>query len=314
MTRHLCARLLTALAFVFAVSSVAFLIARAAPGDFVDVTLGTTASATDADAMRHRLGLDRSVVDDYGHWLRQVASLDLGASFQNGQPVAATVKARAANSALIAFPALILATVLGIASGVVGGVTADRWPGRLMTTLSTVFTASPPILTALVLLYLAARTGWLPVSGMRSVIGPATWTDLAWHMIVPVLALALPLSASFERIQARAMTETLAAPFVAAARARGVGETGVVWRVALKPSLRSLASVYGLAAAGLMSGSFAVEVLTAWPGLGRLMVDALLVRDVPLVAGCAGAGALILAVAGLLGDLLLTAVDPRVTE
>jgi peptide/nickel transport system permease protein len=110
------------------------------------------------------------------------------------------------------------------------------------------------------------------------------------------------------------MHETVASPFVAAARARGIPARRLIWRDALKASLRPLASMYGLIAGTLLSGSFAVEIITAWPGLGRLMLDALMARDVSLVAGCAAAGAVLLAAGTLLSDALLAVVDPRAVD
>jgi peptide/nickel transport system permease protein len=133
-------------------------------------------------------------------------------------------------------------------------------------------------------------------------------------MVVPVLALALPIAAMFERLQAQAMTETLEQPFVLATLARGVPRRRIVWRDALRAALRPIASVYGLVAGTLLSGSFAVEITTAWPGLGRLMLDALRARDVYLVAGCAAAGSIFLAAGTLLSDAALAAVDPRSTQ
>jgi peptide/nickel transport system permease protein len=160
--------------------------------------------------------------------------------------------------------------------------------------------------------FLAARTGWFPVGGMSS-IGGGAW-DRVHHMVVPVLALALPLSAMFERLQAQAMTEVVGQPYVLATLARGVPRSRVVWRDALKASLRPVASVYGLVVGTLLSGSFAVEIITAWPGLGSLMLDALRARDVYLVAGCAAAGSIFLAAGTLLSDAALALVDPRVSE
>ena len=133
-------------------------------------------------------------------------------------------------------------------------------------------------------------------------------------MVVPVLALALPLAALLERLQAQATSEVIAQRFVLAAVARGIPRSRVVWRHALKASLAQVASMYGVIAGTVLSGSFAVEIVTAWPGLGRLMLDALRARDVYLVAGCAAAGAVFLAAATLLSDLALALVDPRVTE
>jgi ABC-type dipeptide/oligopeptide/nickel transport system permease component len=134
------------------------------------------------------------------------------------------------------------------------------------------------------------------------------------HLVVPALALALPLAAIFERLQAQAMGEVIHEPFILAALARGVGPQRIVWRDGLKAALRPVAAIYGLAIGTLLSGSFAVEVTTSWPGLGNLMLQALRARDVYLVAGCAGAGALFLACGTLLSDVALAVVDPRARE
>jgi peptide/nickel transport system permease protein len=174
----------------------------------------------------------------------------------------------------------------------------------------------PPLLTSLFLVFIAARTGWFPIAGMRSSVVPpegATW-DLLYHLVVPAAAVGLPLAAMLERLQAQAMSEVVSAPFVLATVARGVPASRIVWRDALKVSLRPVASVYGLAIGTLLSGSFAVEVITAWPGLGSLMLDALRARDVFLVAGCAGAGALFLAAGTLVSDVALALVDPRARD
>ena len=144
----------------------------------------------------------------------------------------------------------------------------------------------PPLLTSLFLIFVAARTGWMPIAGMRSPGAPATGLtlDLLHHLVVPAGALALPLAAMFERLQAQAMAETMGAPFVLATIARGIPRRRVVWRDALKPALRPVAAMYGLVVGTLLSGSFVVEVITAWPGLGRLMLDALRARD--RLSGC----------------------------
>ncbi len=174
----------------------------------------------------------------------------------------------------------------------------------------------PPLLTSLFLVFVAARTGWLPIGGMRSVDVPAGGAafDLLRHLVVPAAAIGLPLAAIIERLQSQAMSEVIGEPFVLAAFARGVPRSRIVWRDALKASLRPVASVYGLIIGTLLSGSFAVEVVTAWPGLGSLMLDALRARDVYLVAGCAGAGAVFLACGTLVSDVALAVVDPRVSE
>jgi peptide/nickel transport system permease protein len=177
----------------------------------------------------------------------------------------------------------------------------------------------PPLLTSLFLVFVAARTGWFPIGGMASSSvqqgsqGFVT-LDLLRHLVVPAAAIALPLAAMLERLQSQAISEVVGEPFVLAAFARGVPRSRVVWRDALKPALRPVAAVYGLIVGTLLSGSFAVEVITSWPGIGRLMLDALRARDVYLVAGCAGAGALFLAFGTLISDIALGVVDPRARE
>jgi peptide/nickel transport system permease protein len=176
----------------------------------------------------------------------------------------------------------------------------------------------PPLLTSLGLLFLAARTRWFPVGGMSSIDAAASWSgwaaDIARHVPLPALALALPVAATFERLQSSALHEQIHQPFVLAASARGVAPLPLILRHAWPVSWRAVAGVYGLAAGSLLSGSFVVEFVMAWPGLGRLMYDALRARDIYLVAGCAAIGAALLSIGMLIGDLLLAATDPRTRD
>jgi peptide/nickel transport system permease protein len=143
--------------------------------------------------------------------------------------------------------------------------------------------------------------------------GWSVWlADVAAHLPLPALALALPIAAAFERLQSQSISEALGQPFILSALARGLGEREVILRHAWRASLRPICGVYGLAIGALLSGSFVVEYVTAWPGLGRLMYEALRARDVYLVVGCAATGGLFLALGSLIGDLLLAAADPRV--
>ncbi len=315
MTRFIVRRAAFALVLVFAVSSAAMLLAGVAPGDYVTTELGAGARAEAAARARAQYGLDRPLAVRYAEWLGHAVRFDFGRSMAYDRPVGELIPERAANTFLLSGTALLVATLVGIPLGVVTGTRRGAVAGAIRAA-SIVFLSMPPLLTSLFLVFLAARTGWLPIGGMRAATDAAggLTIDLVRHLIVPAAALALPLAALFERLQAQAMGETVAAPFVAAARARGIPPARLVWRDALKASLRPIASMYGLVAGTLLSGSFAVEIVTAWPGLGRLMLDALMARDVALVAGCAAAGALLLALGTLLSDALLAAVDPRAVD
>jgi peptide/nickel transport system permease protein len=224
------------------------------------------------------------------------------------------VPERAFNTAVLALTALLLATLVGLPLGVITGTRRGGLLTGAIRAGSIMLVSMPPLLTSLLLVFAAARTGWLPIGGMRSATDDRDILDLARHMVVPVLALALPIGAMFERLQAQAMNEVISQPFVLATLARGVSRRRIVWRDALKAGLRPIASVYGLVIGSLLSGSFAVEIVTAWPGLGRLMLDALRARDVYLVAGCAAAGSVFLAAGTLLSDAALATVDPRSTQ
>ena len=297
--RFLLRRGLAALILVFAVSSGTLLLAQLAPGDY-SAEIGR--SPEEIAAERARLGLDRPFHEQYFRWLRRTLTLDLGESFQHHRPVTELVRDRAGNTAVLASCALLVATLLGIPWGVVTG-TRRGVGARVLRAVSLVLLSVPPLISSLVMLTIAAGTGWLPVSGMGGIS----------HLVVPTLALALPIAALLERLQSQAIAESMQRPSTAAARARGIPEARVVWRHGWRQALAPVLGIYGVIVGSLFSGSFAVEFVTDWPGLGALMRQALMSRDTYLVAGCAAAGTAFLAAGILAGDIVHALTDPRVT-
>ena len=310
MGAYLVRRLVFAIFLVFAVSSASLVLVGLAPGDYAIGQLDATPE--EMAALRAQYGLDRPLAEQYFDWLSKAARLDFGRSLANGRPVIELIAEGASNTAVLAFTALAVATLAGLPLGVIAGVRRDGALSTAVRAASVFLLSMPPLLTSLFLVFLAARTGWFPIGGMGSLGGGLL--DRLHHMVVPVLALALPLLAMFERLQAQATSEVIGQPFVLATLSRGVPHSRVVWRDALKPALRPIAAVYGLVIGTLLSGSFAVEVVTTWPGLGSLMLNALRARDVYVVAGCAAAGSMFLAAGTLFSDVALGAVDPRVSE
>jgi peptide/nickel transport system permease protein len=315
MGRYLLRRLGFALLLVFVVSSASLLLTRLAPGDF------TTEQALNLDPvtrerLRTELGLDRSLAAQYVSWLGGVVRFDFGRSLLYARPVSSLLGERAINTAMLATTALVLATAIGIPLGIYSG-SRSRGLGRsIVRAISVVGISMPPLVGSLLLVFIAARTGWLPVGGMTSSAGlDMTWArwlaDLARHLPVPALALGVPLAATLERLQSQAIAAASREQFVAASRARGLDATRTLLRHAWPVSLRPVLGLYGVMIGSLFSGSFIVEVVTSWPGLGRLMFDALRARDLFLVAGCAAVGALFLAAGTLVADLLLAYTDPR---
>jgi peptide/nickel transport system permease protein len=316
MLAFLARRLLFAIFLVFAVSSASLVLVRMAPGDYATESLGISAHAGTVEQTRHRLGLDRPFAEQYRDWFARAIRFDFGRSMAYDRPVRDLIPERAANTAVLALTALAAATLIGLPLGIVTGTRRGGVVPGAIRVASITLLSMPPLLTSLFLVFVAARTGWLPIGGMGgSPDAPGgAFVDLLRHLVVPAAALAMPLAAMFERLQSQAMAETVGQPFVVATFARGVPRARVVWRDALKAALQPVASVYGLVVGTLLSGSFAVEMITSWPGLGRLMLDALRARDVYLVAGCAAAGSVFLALGTLMSDAALALVDPRATE
>ena len=318
MVPFLIRRGIFAIVLLVCTSSSALFLTRLAPGD-VTSQLGPTASRDEIDSTRARFDLDRNPLAQWMLWSGRAVRLDFGDSFLYNQPVGPLVVRAAGNTAVLALVALAIATVAGIALGIVSGSRQGRPVAAAVGGVSLVGVSMPPLLTSLLLVFVAARTGWLPPGGMSSSnasdMGWAAWMlDVAWHLPLPALALAVPIAAMFERLQSQSMSEAVQQPFVVAAIARGVPTRDVVLRHAWPVSLRPLCAVYGLVIGALLSGSFIVEYVTAWPGIGRLMYEALRARDIYLVAACAAMGAVFLALGTLTGDLLLAASDPRVRE
>ncbi len=300
--------------FALVVASLALLLARLVPGDAATAE-ALAMSPEERAALRAELGLDQPLLTQYGHWLQGLARFDLGQSSLFKRPVADLVGERALNTALLAAAALVVASLVGIPLGRFTGASRGLL-ARAVQTTSIAILSMPPLLSALLLVFIAAQTGWFPIGGMTSgrFDGTDWFIDVLRHLPVPVLALALPLAATLERVQARAMAEAIGQPFVDASRARGLTRDRTLrvhaWPVSLAPVL----GIYGVLVGALFSGSFVVEIVTSWPGLGRLLFDALRSRDVWLVAGCGAAGAVSLAVGTTVADVLHAALDPRMLE
>jgi peptide/nickel transport system permease protein len=315
MLRFLGRRLLFSAALVVLAASAALLLTRLAPGDLT-AELASVPNPRQAAVARARYALDRTPVEQWRQWLASAVRLDFGESFLYQRPVGPLVIAAAGNTAVLAITALAIATVVGIGFGIVSGSRGGVGP-NVVRAASMAAVSLPTLLTSLGLLFIAGRTGLFPVGGMSSLDAAASggyWLDVARHLPLPALALALPIAGALERLQSAALAEQLHQPFVLAAAARGLPPRDLVLRHAWPVSIKAVAAIYGLAIGSLLSGSFAVELVTGWPGLGSVMYAALRARDIYLVTGCAAVGAALLSIGMLMGDLILAISDPRVRE
>ena len=291
-------RVAAAVVLVFSVSIAAFVLARLAPGDETTADINDGVDLETIALKRQRLGLDRPFAVQLAEYCWGVVRLDLGRSARYEQPVRGLVLERAANTAQLGFVALFFATAIGIPLGIFSGSRPRAWLARLVSVVSLTALACPPLVAVLALMFLAVNTGW--ISGAST------------SLLIPALALGLPIAAMIERLQSQATRDAMLAPDVQAATARGIPPARLVWVHAARQSLRPVLGVYGIVIGGVFSGSLAVEFATGWPGLGRLMYDAVRAGDVKLIAGCVFAGGVCLAAGNLVADALRAWADPRV--
>jgi len=307
-------RIARAAVLVLLVSSAALTLVHLAPGDAFSSF--DTDPAT-ARAERARLGFDRPYVEQYATWLRRALALDLGESTRFKRPVSMLLAERVPGTLLLGASALLFAMVVGLPLGVAGGARPDRWWARIVRAVSMLLISVPSLITSLILLLIAARTGWVPAGGLQIPQDATLMSRVAitgGSLLLPALALALPIAATLERLQARAVSEALREPCLQAALARGIPRRRAVWHHAFRLSLKPVLAVLGIIVGSVLSGSLVVEIVMSWPGMGDLMYQALLGRDMFLAAGCGAAASLLLACGVLASDLALASVDPRIRE
>jgi peptide/nickel transport system permease protein len=300
------------------VSVLCFLFTDLAPGNFFDeMKLNPQISSDTVAALRSQYGFDRPLPVRYGRWVLSVMRGELGYSFAYNTPVRGLILLRAGNTLLLAGCATLIAWLIAVPLGVWTASWKGSWPDRVCMSGTSFFLAVPEMVIVFGLLYFAIRTHALPVGGMMSrgfeQFGFAEkMIDLAKHLIVPVLTLVLASLPILVRHVRASMIEVLNAPFIAAARGHGISGMRVLFRYALPAGANPLISLFGLSLAGLLSGSLLVEVITGWPGLGPLLLEASISRDLYVVIGVVMSSTVFMTMGNLLADCLLVAVDPRV--
>jgi peptide/nickel transport system permease protein len=296
-------RLALVLPTLFGVATLVFLFIHLVPGDPVDVMLGERAATADRARMRSALGLDRPLWRQYTSFLTGVARGDLGRSLQDGTPVTRLVLARLPATLVLAVTAAALALLLAIPLGTLSARYHGRWLDMAASGFALLGASMPNIfLGPLLVLFFALRLGWLPVSG----------ADSPQSVILPAVTLGLGMSAILTRLTRAAVLDALGGDFIRTARAKGLSENAIFFRHALRSALLSVTTVFGLQLGGLLGGAIITETIFAWPGLGRLTLQAIDSRDYPLVQGCVLVVACGYVAANLLADLACQRLDPRV--
>jgi peptide/nickel transport system permease protein len=303
---------------LISVSVFCFLFTDLAPGNFFDeMKLNPQISSDTVAALRSQYGLDRSLPVRYGRWMKSVMQGEWGYSFAYNSPVRGLILPRARNTLLLTGCATLITWLIALPLGVWTASRAGSWTDRVCMSGTSFFLAVPEMVVVLGLLYFVIRSHALPAGGMTSrgfeQFGFAEQVmDLAKHLIVPVVTLVLASLPILVRHVRASMIEVLHAPFIAAARGHGISPARILFRYALPAGANPLISLFGLSLAGLLSGSLLVEVITGWPGLGPLLLEASISKDLYVVIGIVMSSTVFMILGNLLADALLVVVDPRV--
>lgn len=313
-------RLLQAILTLFLASALSFTIIQLAPGDYLDILRANP--RYDPQTIQDyaaQFGLDRSPVEQYFRWLWQIISRgDFGESFNYGRSVTSLLAERIPATLLLSLSSIVVTWAIALPLGIIGAVKQNRFLDRFLRVISYLGQGVPTLITGLLLLFFAQSVAPLfPIGGMTS-IGHADLNplgkvlDIIWHMILPTLALSITGFAGLQRITRGELLDVLRQDYIQTARAKGLPENRVIYVHALRNAMNPLVTLLGFEFANLLSGAFITENLFNWPGLGRLILQAVQSQDLYLVMASLMMGAVMLIIGNLLADLLLKAVDPRI--
>ena len=320
MRTYILKRILQIPPLLLGISALTFLLLQLAPGDFLNQMAENPAvSQATIEAMRHRFGLDQPWYVQYGIYLKNVLfHFDFGESFSRHQPVFMVLREGLANTLLLAVAAAAVTWGLAIPLGVWAAVRQYSWVDKTLSLFVFIGLSIPEILSGLLLLMFAARTGWFPVGGMRSLdyddFGfAAKVMDLGWHLLLPAIVVGLVPLASRMRQMRGNLLDVLRLDYVTTARSKGLDERVVIFKHALRNALNPMITLFGYTLGALVSGSFVAEIIFSWPGLGRITLDAILTQDQYLVMGAVLMASVVLGLGNLVADLMLAAADPRIS-
>lgn len=313
MAGYILKRLLSAIPVLLGISIIVFVIMALIPGDPATAILGSYATPENVERINRDLGLDKGLVQRYFIWLGNMLTGDFGRSFALNRPVLDEVLERFNATLILAGTSFILCALVGIAAGV---VSASRQYGLAdkAITFAVLLGISIPsfFLGMMMILVFAVNLRWFPVSGMWPIYGDRDLAALANHLTMPALALAVVATGVVARLSRSAMLEVLRQDFIRTARAKGVHERSVIWRHALRAAMVSIIPVLGIQAGFVLSGAVYIEIVFQWPGVGRMLVDAILKRDILLVQGGVVFVAACYVMFNIVVDVAQTMLDPRI--
>ncbi len=320
MLFYILKRLIQMIPLVIGITFISFIIIQLAPGDYLDqLKMNPQISKETLKELEKAYGLDQPLLVQYFKWLINALKFDLGYSFAYHVPVLELIKERVGNTLFLSVTSAILAWGLAIPLGIWAALRPNSIVDKFIQLFSFTFMSIPNFFLAFLLLFLAVKTGILPTGGatspnyeqlslMEKII------DRLWHVSLPAFVLAVGSLAGLVRLVRSAMIESLHSEYVLFARAKGLPEKDVIVKHALRNALNPFITLLGFEIANLLSGAALIEIIVNWPGMGMLMLDAVLSQDLYLVMGGLYIGAIMLIIGNLIADILLAKLDPRVRQ
>ena len=312
MGRFILFRAAASVPVLIGITIIVFVILSLIPGDPATAILGSYATPENVARLNAQLGLDRPLVQRYFIWLGNLLQGDLGRSFSLNRPVIDEILERFNATLILSGLAFVMCSVLGILAGVISATRQYGLADKLITFSVLVGISVPSFfLGMMMVLYFAVNLRWVPASGMYALYGGGDLPDLLHHLVMPATALAVVATGVVARMSRSAMLEVLRLDFIRTARAKGVRERRVITRHALRYAIVSILPVLGLQAGFVLSGAVYIEIVFQWPGIGRMLVDAILTRDIMLVQGGVLFVAACYVLFNIIVDLAQLWLDPR---
>jgi peptide/nickel transport system permease protein len=317
-------RLLNAIPLIFGLLTVTFFIVHLAPGDPTAMFIDPSMDAHAAEQLKENLGLNDPLPVQYGKWLgvippfRGVLEGDFGVSFSRQRPVFDVITEAVGNTLILTITALALDLMVGVSVGIFSALRRGKKVDQVVT-LASLFVYSMPHfwLALMLILIFSLGLGWLPASQMHSVNADQFssleyFFDLLKHLAMPVFVLGIASAASTARYMRSSMLEVIGQDYIRTARAKGLSERSVIWKHALRNALLPLITIIGLSFPYLLSGAVITEVIFAWPGMGRVTIDAIFARDYPLIIANTFVAGTMVIFGNLFADILYAVADPRI--
>lgn len=306
---------------VLAITALNFALAKLAPGDAADILAGQMGHATleFTEQLRREFGLDLPLLEQFLAYMGRIVRLDLGVSLLQQQPVASLIAERLPATLLLMATSLALAIVLGVALGVAAARRQGSWLDNLISVGALLVYATPAFWLGLMLIvFFSIRLDLLPSGGMMRIgvahTVPGLVLDVARHLVLPAATLGLFYVALYARLMRASMLEVYGLDFITTARAKGLSEGAIAWTHALRNALLPVVTLAGVQVGHLLGGSVLIETVFGWPGLGRLVFDALGQRDLNLLLGILFVSSVVVVLANLAVDLVYGLLDPRITH